>query len=745
MKTLVVGITIGAALAAGFQTVVKGAENKLTSLGDTVQQLESKTKSITTFKQLKSDLVKTEVSLRSTKDKVVRLSGEIRKSKAPTAAMRAELGRAKEATHSLTVKMDQQRSALTTQRKAMKSLGVSTHKLARQEAKLGMELEKNKTKFVKAKIAAQDYQDRISRRGDLRGSMIGAVAIGTAMLAPIGAAIEFESVMADVKKVVNFDTPQQFKAMSKDILDMSTKIPMAASGIGDIVAAAGQAGIARHELTRFAEDAAKMGIAFDMSGSQSGSAMTGLRSIFKLNQDQVVSLGDAYNHLSNNMDATAGDLLNISSRAGSTAQMFGLSGAQLGALSSTFLALKTPPEVAATGINALLMKLQTADKQSVKFQGALEGIGLSAGGMKEAIGKDAQGALLTFLEAVDKAEDKSGVLFDLFGQEYSDDITKLVGGLGEYKNALKLVSNETNYAGSMQAEYEARSKTTGNNVVLLKNNMNRLGVVVGTVLLPPLNLLISGIMVVADNVAWVAETFPLATEVVIGLAMGFGALKIASIAAAWGMTFVAGGAGILATTGTFLIGALKAVTVGIRIMGIALMANPIGLIIGVIALGAGLLMAYWEPVSEFFVNLFDAVAEGWEKIKGFFGADESIEIGTTVEEPVLKPIESRKAAIEVGETLSGPVVKPNNVIDITTARKAKQSAALSQQEAIPGNTNKVFSAPALASKQQVTNQSSYSISIQQQPGEDAESLAQRVAEIIDQKQQGFGRPEVKFG
>jgi TP901 family phage tail tape measure protein len=748
MKSLVVGITIGAALAAGFQTVVKGAENKLTSLGDAVQQVESKTKSITTFKQLKSDLAKTEVHLQGAKDKVARLSSEIRKSKAPTSAMRAELGRAKQATHSLTTKLDQQRSALTTQRKAMKALGVSTHKLAQQEAKLGIQLDRNKAKFVKAKIAAQDYQDRISRRGDLRGSMVGTVAIGAAMLAPIGAAIEFESVMADVKKVVDFDTPQQFKQMSKDILDMSTRIPMAASGIGDIVAAAGQAGIARHELTRFASDAAKMGIAFDMSGAQSGSAMTGLRAIFKLNQDQVVSLGDAYNHLSNKMDATASDLLNISNRAGSTAQMFGLSGAQLGALSSTFLALKTPPEVAATGINALLMKLQTADKQSVKFKGALESIGLSATDMKDAIKNDAQGALLQFLEAVDKAEDKSGILFDLFGQEYSDDITKLVGGLDKYKSALNLVGDSANYAGSMQAEYEARSKTTGNNVTLLKNNMNRLGVIVGTVLLPPLNLLISGIMVIADKAAWLAETFPLVTEVVIGLAMGLGVLKIASIGAAWGMTFVSGGAGVLARSVVFLMGGLGKVTTAMRVMGLAMMANPIGLVIAGIALGAGLLIAYWEPVSEFFLNLFDTVAEGWGKIKSFFGGDdETIEIGATIKEPAVpkgKVDHVGDGSKGIGATQKPPVVKPNNVVDIATARESKE-ALLGRSIIRPEGTGNALPPASLATKQEVINQNSFDISIQQQPGEDAEALAQRVAEIVSQKQQGFGRPEVKFG
>lgn len=40
-------------------------------------------------------------------------------------------------------------------------------------------------------------------------------------------AIKFESAMADVKKVVNFDTPTQFKEMGDDILNLTRTIPMA--------------------------------------------------------------------------------------------------------------------------------------------------------------------------------------------------------------------------------------------------------------------------------------------------------------------------------------------------------------------------------------------------------------------------------------------------------------------------------------------------------------------------------------
>lgn len=45
--------------------------------------------------------------------------------------------------------------------------------------------------------------------------------------------------------------------MSDDILTLSTQLPMAAEGIAEIVAAGGQAGIARGDLMQFANDAVK--------------------------------------------------------------------------------------------------------------------------------------------------------------------------------------------------------------------------------------------------------------------------------------------------------------------------------------------------------------------------------------------------------------------------------------------------------------------------------------------------------
>lgn len=143
-----------------------------------------------------------------------------------------------------------------------------------------------------------------------------AKAVGSLFAAPIQAAMQFESTMADVKKVVDFDTPEQFQQMSRDILELSKNIPMTADGIGQIVAAGGQAGIEKNELTSFAESAAKMGVAFDITADQAGDMMAKWRTAFKMGQSDVIELADKVNYLGNTTAASAPLISDVITRVG---------------------------------------------------------------------------------------------------------------------------------------------------------------------------------------------------------------------------------------------------------------------------------------------------------------------------------------------------------------------------------------------------------------------------------------------
>ena len=60
-----------------------------------------------------------------------------------------------------------------------------------------------------------------------------------------------------------------------------------------------------------------------------------------------------------------------------------------------------------------------------------------------------------------------------------------------------------------------------------------------------------------------------------------------------------------------------AVITGFRALTVALMTNPIGLIVGGLALAAGLVISKWDTVKSFFMNLWEPIKPIWESFMGF--------------------------------------------------------------------------------------------------------------------------------
>lgn len=85
--------------------------------------------------------------------------------------------------------------------------------------------------------------------------------------------IAIGGVVGEHGKFVGVALQKSAQPVGRDILKLSTVTPTSAGGIGEIGAAVGQA-------------AAKMGMAIDMAGAEVDSAMTGLLTLFKLNQQR---------------------------------------------------------------------------------------------------------------------------------------------------------------------------------------------------------------------------------------------------------------------------------------------------------------------------------------------------------------------------------------------------------------------------------------------------------------------------
>lgn len=239
--------------------------------------------------------------------------------------------------------------------------------LKREYDQLGRAIAKIDAKRTDVALLQQKRQQHYDKRNSFKDEILGAATAAGSIAVPVKLAVEFESSMADVRKVIDFDTPQQFKEMEQDILRLTRTIPMAGSELAKIAASGGQLGIARKDISSFTETIAKMSVAFDMSAEQAGESMAKLANVYQIPITQIGKLGDAINHLSNSSPAKASEIVNALGRVGGVAKQFGLTELQTASLSSAFIALGRTPEVAGTAINGMLTKLMTADKQGKKF------------------------------------------------------------------------------------------------------------------------------------------------------------------------------------------------------------------------------------------------------------------------------------------------------------------------------------------------------------------------------------------
>ena len=539
--------------------------------------------------------------------------------------------------------------------------------LRREYDQLGQTIAKINRKRSLVADLQQQKQAHYDRRRALKDEFWGAAGAVAGVAFPVKLAVEFESAMADVKKVVDFDTPKQFREMEQDILRLTRTIPMAGAELAKITASGGQLGVARKDLPKFTETIAKMSVAFDMAADQAGDSMAKLANVYQIPIDQIGKLGDAVNHLSNSSPAKAGDIINTLGRVGGVAKQFGLTEIQTTSLSNAFISLGKTPEIAGTAINGMLTKLMTADKQGAKFQKALKNMGMESKDLKKSIKGNGEQALMDFLKQVGKLpkENQMGALVDLFGLEHADDVAVLVGGLETYKksiNELKKTSKDGKpaFIGSMDKEFAARSATTANNWQIFKNSLTEIGITAGSVLLPALNQLMTTIRPIINSFADWASKNPEVVSALVHLAAGFAALKVgglmfrfvgnelsglmvsfrlakALLGVDWLATVIRFKSGIGALARIFGVVKTAATLLGSGLMSLGrfLLMSPIGIALALLGVAAYLLYknwdgvvggakALWQDLGSFIGGIADAVtgffSEGWERIKAFFGS-----------------------------------------------------------------------------------------------------------------------------
>ncbi|BET31279.1 MULTISPECIES: phage tail tape measure protein [Wolbachia] len=736
-------IKIGATLDGSFNNAMTGSAAKLSKLGDSIKQLDSSMKSVSKFKQLNHDALEAmknwKEAEKKAKESAAAIAKEKKEKKEPSKALRNEFEKLKVSASKAKEAYIKKRDALHTLNEEIRKSGKDIKSLVRDQTKLGSSIEVLKGKYSKLGSVIQKQQNALAKKAHYRSQVMETIGLGLSLAAPIKVAIDFESAMADVKKVVNFkDGTNEAEEFAQKLKKLSREIPLSAAELAQIAASGGQLGIDKDKLLEFTTTVAKMATAFDMSAEQAGDSIAKLANIYGIAVEKMEEVGDVINYLSDNTAAKANDMIEALARVGGNAKQFGLDINQTSSLVNAFVSLGKQPEKAATAINALLSKLQTAEGQGKEFRAALESIGITAEEMSQKVAENGQNALLHFFEILEKVDrqERSQILLNLFGQEYQDDIALIVGSLEEYKKAIGFVTDKEKYNKSMQKEFNNRASTTANNLQLLKNTIAELGMNLGSVMLPPLNWISKILRSISTGIAWFAEKCPILTTGVMSIISALIIGKIAVVG--FGYAFALAGGGILTfkaiLQGTLLpvLTSLSARVIPAVIMGLKALTltNPIGAAIAGLSVGTALVIANWQKVKDFFSSLWKSITksiENWTGIGKFFN-DSPIK---ALEKPVEAKIGS--ATSENNVFSKGNPLLNNNAFSRISNSRTNIESVITEKSSVADNSEKVLK-DCEKCEQKIFNQTfTFNISIKAEPNQDVRSLADAVIKRIREK------------
>ena len=505
-KTYQVAFAIGGKIGSGFASSFGKANQAIATVNRQIRDLNKSQNDLKNFEKLRGGLGETERKLIDAKAKLRSLTNEIKASDNPTEEMIANQNKAKKEVSDLSKKINSQREKLQASRKELGRQGVSVANLGRSYSKLGNDIEsaiKKKERFAKA-AAMKEVGQNMATAGKSRVAK-SAVA-GAALLVPVKMAMDAEDAFADVKKVMDFKDKAEEDAYKKELQNLITKqkIALSLNELYAMGASAGQAGIAKGDVSGFVADAARMAIAFDMSREESADMMFTWKNAFGMGRDQLGDLTDQINHLSDTTSAKAPELADFVTRIGSVGKNAGLAVSKTAALGASLLSVGMGSEDASTGLKNILSGL-TSGKMATKNQAsAYAMLGFDPDKIASDMQKDAEGTLtkvFSKIQSLDKTQ-QVNALKGLFGSEAGTQkaASALLQNLDFLGGNFDKVRDKVNYAGSALKEFENRNSTSNNAV---KISMASLAIAADTIGQDFLPYVVKG----ADKVAELSGKF----------------------------------------------------------------------------------------------------------------------------------------------------------------------------------------------------------------------------------------------
>ena len=410
---------------------------------------------------------------------------------------------------------------------------------------------------------------------------------------------EYQAQAADAVKyvggIMNDDgsiDPEKRATMEDAILKMTTQVPIKRDEMAQIAASLGQSGKSYEQIfldnqqtgeKSYLYDTARLAAAWDIDAKSAADYMAKWETAFGKTHNQIIDIADSINYLGGHMATTAAEIASVVNTSGGVGQTAGVDLHTTSALAATMLAMGVNDGKAGTSLNRVFTNITLGNSATDAQTGAWNRLGFDpvqiAKDMQSTGPNGEDGAASTLykvFEAISKQDkyQQTATIKTLFGQWAIEGVSKIVGNLPAFQNALLMAGDTSAYSGSMEKELLVRLDTSKAVSQMASNATDRLLINVGNQFLPAKKELTAMWIDIANGIT---ESLPDLSNIVNGiLPMLHSALLGIGTAAQAALPWIQKGIDYTAEHGPEVAGAIAAIVSAFGAMSFAPAAYSAG-------------------------------------------------------------------------------------------------------------------------------------------------------------------------
>ena len=323
-----------------FQSNVKALDSSLKNNGKNTDLLQAKYKTlgqaIEAQRNVLDQMKKSFDTLEPGTAKFDKAAAEIERENAKLAAMEGQLHRVKE---------------------ALIAVG--------KENSFANRINKYGDSLIKSGKKIKTFGEEVSKTG--RELTTGLTA---PLVASVGfitkAAIDYESAFAGVKKTVDETATVSYKNLSDGIRQMAKELPASAVQIANVAEVAGQLGIKADDILKFSRTMIDMGESTNLSAEDAATAIAKIANILGLTSDEYSRFGASVVDLGNNFATTEKDIVEMSNRLAAGGKLAGLTAPEILGLATAMSSVGIEAEAGGTAMTQTLTAIGNAVSLTTK-------------------------------------------------------------------------------------------------------------------------------------------------------------------------------------------------------------------------------------------------------------------------------------------------------------------------------------------------------------------------------------------